>query len=181
MKETEIIEGCVSNDRKYQKMLVDEYAPMLYRIALRYVKDKDDANDVLQTTLINIFRSIHKYENYGSFKGWISRIAVNEALKFLRGLKRWSSSGDKHAEISKAVHEEPIGLENLLEEEIIELVQELPEIYRLVFLLAVVEGLDHNEIGEQLNIAASSSRSRLLRARNLLKEMYYRKFQTYTL
>lgn len=139
-------------------------------ICRRYVKDQPTAKDILQESLIRIFKNIDGYKSIGSFEGWMRKITVRCALGHLdkKHVRRESSVADINSdEITM-----PLALDNLGVEDIIKLVQELPPGFRSVFNLKIIEGYNHREISEMLGITESASRSQLTRARQLLQRKY---------
>lgn len=168
MKESKIINGCKNRDRKCQKALVETYSPRLFTVARRYTRDDDSAKDILQEALILIFRNIEKYQPTGSFEGWMKRIVVTSSLKHLRDKDFW-----KNKIAVETGHFSPVPAaiyEKYDSEDIVALIRELPEGSRQIFNLYCIEGYNHNEIGEMLDIAPSASRSQLTRARQQLKK-----------
>ena len=141
---------------------------MLLSICRRYARDEAMAKDVLQETLIRIFQNIDKYEPTGSFEAWMRRIAVRRSLQWLE------KSSFQHelqpVDMPDNDFVQPEIYSRLGAEEIMALLKELPEGFRTVFNLNVVEGYSHQEIAELLGITESTSRSQLTRAKKLLKE-----------
>ena len=139
-------------------------------ICYRYIGDKEIAKDVLQEALILIFKNIKKYEPVGSFEGWMSRITVTTALKHIRdNIKiRHLEDWEKHIDVQI----EPEALTQMDAEEILALIDKLPNHYKIIFNLYAIEGYSHTEISEMLNITESTSRSKLTRARQKLQEMF---------
>lgn len=170
MTETEIIIGCQKGKALYQKELVERYSPMLMTVCRRYARDQESAKDVLQESMIKIFRHIHKYKPTGSFKAWMRRICINTALQSFDKLcfKREISGLDELIVQPSAM---PDVYSYLGAEELMLIIDQLPEGFKQVFNLSVIEGLNHREIGQLLNITESTSRSQLVRARNYLKKM----------
>jgi len=168
ISEKQLIKDCQNAKKSSQYELVKRYSKMLMVVCMRYVRDESNAKDVLQETLIRIFRSIGKYQATGSFEGWMRKIAVRCSLQWLE-----KNKSRKEVHIVDLNIEEPSTSEKLNElslEEITKLIEELPEGYRMVFNLNIIEGYDHKEISELLNITESSSRSQLVRARRLLQK-----------
>lgn len=165
-----IIEGCIRQDRKSQDELVNMFAPTLMAVCHRYCEDKSIAQDALQETFINILKYIKSYSGKGSFEGWIRRIAVNTSYKVLKKIypvhfiDEPNDFNDFHISV-------PDIYSQLGTEDLIDLIQKLPKGQYLVFNMKVIEGYNHNEIGEILGINASTSRSNLTRARMKLVEM----------
>ena len=169
LNEKDIVQSCQRNEAKAQQALVTKYAPMLLATALRYVRNRDDAQDVLQNALIKILDNLPRFRyDEGSFEGWMRRIVVTSSLKFLRKpisysiepLEEWHNEREIELEI----------YQKLNVDELLILIKELPEGCREVFNLYVMEEYSHKEIGEMLNINESSSRSQLTRARHFLRK-----------
>ena len=166
--EIQIINGCKAQDQLFQKELVLRYSPLLMTVSKRYTDDYPAAQDVLQDSLVKILRGIRSYENSGSFTAWMKRIVINTALKS-KSRKRYSFeySGLQN------IHEPELPAEafsNLKAQELMKLIDTLPNGFREVVNLSAIEGYSHNEIGELLNIAPSTSRSQLARARSILQK-----------
>lgn len=168
MKETDIIKGCQKNEACAQKALVESYAGYLFTVARRYMPDEASAQDILQDALIKVFKNFHQFRNeQGKLKNWMSRIVANEALRKRKKYIDYYQSSDPETLYIKA---DPKVWSTLHEEEILKLVRDLPEQYRMVFNLYVMEGFDHKEIGIKLGINASTSRSNLARAKAILRK-----------
>ena len=169
LNEKDIVQGCQRNEAKAQQALVTQYAPMLLTTALRYVRNRDDAQDVLQNALIKTLDNLPRFKyGEGSFEGWMRRIVVTTALKFLR--KPISYSIEPLEEWHNEQEIAPEIYQKLSVDELLALVNELPEGCREVFNLYVMEEYSHKEIGELLKINESSSRSQLTRARSILRK-----------
>jgi len=169
MSDEELIRACKSQDRVAQKLLYNRYASTLLGICRRYVRQAEDAEDVLLESFYKIFSNINQYEGKGSFEGWMKRITVNESLMFLRRRHNFNISLDSsHLEVS----EEDYSIEErLFEEDILSLLDSLPTGYRTVFNLHVVEGLKHREIADTLGISINTSKSQLIQAKRKLVEL----------
>jgi len=144
--------------------------------ARRFVKDEATAKDVLQESLIRIFKNIGKYEHSGSFEAWMRKITVRCALTSLRKSKIKSEIELSEQHYSKTV--EPIVFGEMGLKEIQRLIETLPIGYRTVFNLNVIEGFTHREIAHDLDITESASRSQLSRAKKMLQEKIYSLEQT---
>ncbi|MBR9923287.1 MAG: RNA polymerase sigma factor [Bacteroidetes bacterium] len=172
MTERELIIACQNKDAKAERLLVDRFAPMLLTVSRRYVPDRASAEDVLQEGFIRIFGAIKSVDpDRGALEAWMRRIVINTALqRYRKKFRKYEVSGLEQVEepeMSPAVYGH-LGAEVLLN-----LIAQLPDIYRIVFNLYVMEELDHQEIGKMLGIATASSRSRLQRARKMLQEKIY--------
>lgn len=167
MTEHELIKGCVRQNANCQRMLFEHYAGKFMTVCLRYAGDAMEAEDILQEGFVRIFKNIHQFKFEGSFEGWMRRIVVNAALKHLQKKKV------HFAEIKEENNNHPVVdpyvYSSLGEEDLIKLIAQLPEGYRIVFNLNVIEGHSHEEIAEMLGIQASTSRSQLVKARKMLQ------------
>lgn len=166
--EAEIIEGCRAGKRELQKALYERYSGKMYNICLRYAKSKHEAEDILQEGFIKVFDKIGQFAGTGSFEGWIRRIVVNSALEVIRKRKIDFSSIDIN--YVQDPHEHTFNtISTLNTKELLAVIQELPDGYKTVFNLYVIEGYQHSEIAEMLSISEGTSKSQLARARNLLQ------------
>lgn len=165
----EIIAGCKKQQSEYQKALVFRYSDLLYAVCYRYVGDRTKAQDVLQESYIKIFRAIKNFDpNKGVFEAWIRKITVNESLKLIGREKfKTLSIDDIH---NNTIEVSADALSKLSNDELLEIVSKLPDGYRQVFNLSVIEGYSHREIAEMLGIQEVSSRSNLSRAKAILRE-----------
>ena len=143
---------------------------MLMTVCRRYVPDQPSAKDVLQESFIRIFSNINAYKATGSFEAWMRTITIRCALHWLK--KRASKKETTITEINDTKVIEPAIYAQMGEEEIIKLVQDLPEGFRTVFNLNVIEGYSHREVAKLLNITESTSRSQLTRARRMLQKKW---------
>lgn len=161
----QLIEECKKNDIKAQGQLYKRYANTLFSVSLKYSRNYTEAQDNLQDAFLNIFDKVNQFEHKGSFEGWLKRITINTVLQKYRKQKVFEIIDDKDIEDTEVeIEDESIDLEILLK-----LIQELPDRYRLVFNLYVMDGYSHKEIAELLKISEGSSKSNLSRARHILK------------
>ena len=169
MNITDVLQGCRQGDRAAQNELYRTYANKVMNTARRYTKDSSEAKDVVQNTFVKVFTQLDKYDSgKGAFQSWIVRIAVNEALLIKRRDKKYFYPEEPHEVLDKSV-DSPI-FSSMGIEEIKKIVNALPEGYRMIFNLFVVEGFSHSEIGELLGINEVTSRSQLLRARKAIQK-----------
>ncbi len=167
MSPQEIIKGCIKDDPKCQRMLVVNYSSMLLTVSRRYTPNSADAEDVLQDAFIKIFGAINQFDpNKGALATWMRRIVINTALK---RLNKKSFTHEKSVERFEERQLDPSVYEHLQAEDIMALINTLPNGYRQIFNLAVVEGYSHKEIGALLNIGESTSRSNLSKAKKLIR------------
>jgi RNA polymerase sigma-70 factor (ECF subfamily) len=171
-KEVKLIEGCLAGKRKAQNELYSRFSPLLFGICLRYAANRIEAQDMLQEGFIRVFSSLSTYESKGSFEGWIKRIVVNNALNHIRNNAKQQlfSPATEIEDVPEPVPEvdesaPPPDIDTMLR-----LIQALPEGYRMVFNLHVFEDYTHKEIAEAAGISENTSKTQLLRARNLLQK-----------
>jgi len=167
LTEKELIEGCIREDKSCQKALFLQYAGKMLTVCRRYARHHLEAEDLLQDAFIKVFDKIDQYKFTGSFEGWIRRIVINTALKNVQ------KSSFQRERIGMEDYEEgslePSVFARLHEEEILAIIATLPEGYKVVFNLYVIEGYSHREIAKMLNIEESTSRSQLVKARKMLQ------------
>ena len=170
MTEKELIDNCRKNNPIAQRALYDKYARKMMAVCLRYGRDYDTAQDLMQEGFIKVFTAIDSYTGNGSFEGWIRRIFINTALEYLRrnDILRETVDIDDSEPMQEIDYST---VEQMSADELMELVAELPTGFRTVFNLFVVEGYNHKEIGEMLGITESTSRSQLTRAKKWYKRI----------
>ena len=164
-----IIDKCRKGDRSAQKKLYDYLAPKMFAVCLRYMGDRMPAEDILQDGFITLFSKLDSYSGEGSFEGWARKIFVNTALMSLRKTDALKLSDDleEAGNLSSDISSQ---IQNIGYKEIMKIVMKLPDGYRTVFNMFVVEGFSHKEIAQALNISEVTSRSQLQRARMILQE-----------
>lgn len=166
----EIVQGCKQQDRKAQKALYDRYSPVMYGVCLRYMKNQADAEDMLIEGLFKAISKIDQFNEEGSFEGWVRRIVVNECLMALRKNNVLKFAEEIQPNLD---HTEELSVEdNLIAEDLLKLLDHLPNGYRTVFNLYVLEGYKHREIAEELGISINTSKSQLILARKRLEDLY---------
>ena len=162
----QLIEECKKNDVKAQNQIYKLFASKLFSVCLKYSKNYVEAEDNLQDTFLTVFKKIDQYKYKGSFEGWIKRIAINIALQRYRNSIVFDTINENQiTDETLSVDESLINLDFLLK-----IIQELPDRYRLVFNLYVLDDYSHKEISEMLDITVGTSKSNLARARMILKE-----------
>lgn len=170
-KEKKIAEGIRKGSHTAMKELYDEWSGYLFALCLRYVPDRETAGDILQDSFVKIFSNAGSftYKGPGSLKAWISRIAVNEALQYLRKKKgsEMLEYKDNLPEIS-AEEPEETDIGDIPASALQKMIEGLPEGYRTIFNLFVFEEMSHKEIAATLGISESTSASQFHRARKLL-------------
>lgn len=174
----ELVRRCKKRDQKAQKALYNKLATPMYKICLRYFDSEFDAEDTLINGLYKFFQNIDRfhYQNEARLFAWVKRIVVNESLMLIRSRVNLNLVSTDNAENITS------GLSPLAElqaEEIIRMVRELPVGYRTVFNLHVIEGYNHTEIGEMLEISPNTSKSQLHKAKSMLKKKITKSAQYY--
>ncbi|HEU5292682.1 MAG TPA: sigma-70 family RNA polymerase sigma factor [Cyclobacteriaceae bacterium] len=167
--EDELIKGCVRRERNAQKRLYDMFSSKMYALCCRYVKDSMEAEDVLVTAFTKIFDRIGQYKGEGSFEGWIRRVVVNESLTYLRRNRSMYIETELEAADREPDYQQIS--DHLEAEDLLNMIQELPAGYRIVFNLYAIDGYSHKEIADQLNISENTSKSQLSRARVFLQKI----------
>lgn len=168
--DTDLVKACLKNKRQAQRELYDRFSGKMRGIALRYMKDEDEANDVLQEAFIAVFQQLDKYTDQGNLGGWIHRVTVNAALQQFRKQKtrqtHYDSFGNEQSEqtVNDVLH-------NLELSALLEKIQALPDGFRMIFNLRAIEGYTHKEIAEMLGISEGTSKSQYARARKQLQTL----------
>ena len=164
-----LINKCKDYDRAAQSKLYQKYADKLMNISRRYANDIYEAQDVVQNAFVKIFTKINQFDDTkGNFENWIARITVNEALQLKRKQKRMMYVDDL-----TVVHEqlqEAKVFSNFSVSELTQIIDNLPESYKTVFNMIVIEGFSHKEVAQMLQINENTSRSHLLRARKSIQK-----------
>ncbi len=170
---SDIIRRCKRGDRKAQESVYNLLAGKMFAVCLRYCASYEEAKDVLHDGFVTVFTKIGQFHHAGSFEGWARRIFVNHALERYRNNVKMltvdvADDTDHHFATPEA--EDEWEAYHLTEAELLSMIDELPQQYKVVFNLYVIDGLSHKEIGQKLGIAEGTSRSNLLRARSILQK-----------
>ena len=174
-RETEWIEGAKRADRRCQKAIYDLLSAKMFAVCLRYMGDRDAAEDILQDGFVTLFSKLDSYSGEGSFEGWARKIFVNTALMSLRKKDALKLSED----VSVAwniTSDDPSAIQRIGYNELLKMIAVLPPGFRTVFNMYVIEGYSHKEIAEALGISETTSRSQLQRARTLLQTKIKEKY-----
>lgn len=169
----QIIDGCQKADRKAQQALYALLASKLMAVCTRFTFSRTEAQDCLQESFIKIFSSIKNYEPSGSFEGWARTITINTTLTYLRKNKKYKfdeSIENKDFQFYSTTNSD----DKLNEKDILEIINKLPLAYKSVFNLFAIDGYSHAEIANMLEMNESTSRTYLLRAREMLKNLHYK-------
>jgi RNA polymerase sigma-70 factor (ECF subfamily) len=167
--ETDLIKGCLNDDRRMQEELYQRFSPRMYAVCLRYAGNADEAQDVLQDGFIKVFKKMDSFRGDGSFEGWMRRVFVNTAIEHFRRKRYLMPVTEKEENTLEGKYTSV--LDDLGAKDILALVQELSPGYRTVFNMYVVEGYTHREIADMLGISEGTSKSQLSRAKVILQDM----------
>ncbi len=169
MNEEEMLQGCKAHREQAQKLLFDRHVNLMMGVCLRYADSYEEAQDIVQDGFVKVFSKINSFTGSGSLEGWIKRIMVNTALDHLRKIKneRFNLNVD---DVSFLLKEDQKIEGQLHEEDLMQLVKQLPTGYRTVFNLYAIEGYSHKEIAAELEISENTSKSQYSRARSLLQK-----------
>lgn len=162
----QLIENCKINDTQAQSELYKLFSSKLFSVSLKYSRNYAEAEDNLQDAFLTIFEKIEQYKHKGSFEGWLKRITINTVLQRYRTEKVFDIVNDDITEdVELDIDEDDISIDYLLK-----IIQELPDRYRMVFNLYVMDGYSHQDIADMLEINIGTSKSNLARARQILKK-----------
>jgi RNA polymerase sigma factor (sigma-70 family) len=167
LTEYELIKGCIKRDSACQRLLFEQFAGKMMTVCLRYAHDSMEAEDMMQEAFIRVFSYIDQFKFEGSFEGWVRRIVVNSALKHLQ--KKRLSFAEIKEDNSLSPRIDPYAYSNLGEDDLMKLINQLPDGYKTIFNLNIIEGYSHEEIAKMLDIQPSTSRSQLVKARKMLQ------------
>ena len=169
---TGIIEQCKNNDRKAQMQLYNSYCDGMYIVAQRFVKDSMEAEDIVQESFIKAFMKLHQFKGEVTFGAWLKRIVINKCIDALKSRKQQLTELDEvHLKVVDANPEDEWLVEDAITlDEVKDAISELPDKYKYVLMLYLIEGYDHQEISQILNISEVASRTQLSRGRTKLKD-----------
>lgn len=175
LSDDQIVAGCRKGKHHAFNALYNKYAVKMLGVCYRYTKSKVDAEDVLQDGFIKVFHKINSFENRGSFEGWLRRIMVNTAINHYKAKKKYQTQeidlNSKNLLEVDDGEEEKIEMDTIIPQaDLMKMLQDLPEGYRFVFNMYVIEGLKHHEIADELNISVNTSKSQLFKARRWLRQ-----------
>jgi RNA polymerase sigma factor (sigma-70 family) len=163
-----LIKGCAKGDRKAQQALYEAYSRKMYAVSLRYAKNQDDADDILQEAFVKVFKNIGSFRQESSLYFWIKRIVINTALNYQRSKLYLYPMVDVQDLTYLAEQEFTLSDHNL--KDLLKMLQELPDGCRVIFNLYAIEGFQHKEIADMLGISIGTSKSQYARAKSLLRE-----------
>ncbi|AUP81656.1 RNA polymerase subunit sigma-70 [Flavivirga eckloniae] len=165
--ESSLIKKAIKNNREAQHVLFELHAPKMLSVCRYYIKDLQQAEEAMLNGFFKVFSNLKSFKNAGSFEGWIRRIMIRESISFLRQKKQMTFSIE---DIEYSMDYADDINTDMEVAEIQQLIDLLPEGYRMVFVMYAIEGYKHYEIAEMLNITEGTSKSQLFKARKLLQE-----------
>jgi len=165
----QLIQGCIKQDRKCQKMLYKAFYGFSMAICLRYASDRDEAAGILNQGFFKVFTKIETFDAARPFKAWLGRIMTNVSIDHYRANLKMAYSDD--LETAEHLDDGTYTDSNLNYNDLLAMVQKLPQAYRTVFNLFAIDGYSHEEIADMLNINIGTSKSNLFKARQKLKQM----------
>jgi len=170
--EQDLVRGCIQGKRQFQQELFQRYAGKMLAVCLRYARHRMEAEDMLQDAFVKVFEHLGQFQFKGALEGWIRRIVVNTAVK------TFDRKSFTHEQIGidpnwDSASDLPLGDVQLQEEDLLNMINQLPDGYRIVFNLYALEGYSHQEIAEMLGIQESTSRSQLVKARKQLQTQLF--------
>jgi RNA polymerase sigma factor (sigma-70 family) len=168
MDDNTLVIKCLEGDRAAQQVLFERYSRRMMGVCLRYSATKEQAEDVLQIGFIKVFTKLNDYSRKGSLEGWIRRIMVNTSLDEIRNNNKFRLDVDIE-DVAYKIEDTSINSDLLEHEDLLKLIQQMPEGYKMVFNMFAIEGYTHKEIAKELNISENTSKSQYSRARNYLR------------
>lgn len=162
-----LIKDCIKGDRSAQKSLYEKYKSWSFVLCMRYFRSREDAEDALQDGFVKVYRDLYQFDSQkGNFESWMKIIIIRTCLEKLR--KKSFDYSELSSDI-ELVNNDVTPLQNLNLQYLTQMIQKLPVGYRTVFNLYVIDGYNHKEIAELLNISESTSKTQLMKAKNMLK------------
>jgi len=176
LNDQELVSGVLRGSPAHQTALYRQYSVPMFRVVLRFARDKAEAEDMLQDGFIRVFRDMAQFRGDGALGGWIRRIMVNTALSHLRKQRDFIRDTADFSPFESLFRTDEDFASNMDAETLMKYLQKLPPGYRAVFNLYAIDGFSHEEIAEQLGISIGTSKSQLFKAREYLKKMLDKSF-----
>ncbi|MCB0382591.1 MAG: RNA polymerase sigma factor [Psychroserpens sp.] len=173
MLQSNIIEKCRQNNRIAQLQLYKQYCDGMFCVAMRFMKDSMEAEDIVQEAFIKAFSKLDQFKAEVTFGAWLKRIVINKCIDSLKSKKqRWLELDEVHLKVVDSNYENEWLVDDTITlDEVKEAIERLPDKYQYVVMLYLVEGYDHQEISEILNITEIASRTQLSRGKLKLKAL----------
>lgn len=169
ISEKDLIKGCLDGSPASQRLLYKQFASKMLFVCTRYATNKEEAEDILQEGFIKVFDKLSQFKGEGSLEGWVRRIMVNTAIENYRKTSKVFPLIDIEDVQDQLVDVNDVQ-SNIAASELLEMIQSLPPMYKMVFNLYIFEDMNHKEIAEQLGIVEGTSKSNLFHARMLLRK-----------
>jgi RNA polymerase sigma factor (sigma-70 family) len=167
----DLVQGVLRQSSAHQVALYDKFSTPMFRVLLRYARDRSEAEDMLQDGFIRVFRDMNQFRGDGALGGWVRRIMVNTALSHLRKQRDFIRDVGDYMPFENNLRTEEDFASNMDAQRLMQLLQELPPGYRAVFNLYAIEGYSHEDIADELGISVGTSKSQLFKARDFLKKI----------
>lgn len=172
MFQTDIIEKCKQHNRKAQLQLYNQYCDGMFMVANRFVKNSMEAEDIVQEAFIKAFSKLHQYSGEVTFGAWLKRIVINKSIDVLKSKKQQLLDLDEvHLKVVDTANDDWLVDDLITLDEVKEAIEKLPDKYKYVVMLYLIEGYDHQEISQILNITEVASRTNLSRGKTKLQEL----------
>ncbi len=167
-----LLKGCLKGNRKAQNQLYQKYKRLMFGICLRYARNREEAEDILQDGFVKIYSDLYQYRPTGALGAWMRRVMVNTALMHIRKRKKLFVDADMQQIANTYTNDDGNDIfSQFRAKALVLMIQQLPDGYRAVFNLYVIEGYSHQEIAEQLGISVNTSKSQLSRAKGVLRKL----------
>lgn len=164
------LQACIKGERLAQQQFFAKYKGKMFALCLRYARNREDAEDILQDGFVKVFRDLHQYSGVGNLEGWVRKVFVNTALQHIEKRKRLMPTVE-FEDIDMPDEQEPFFHDEPPAQNLIRILHQLPDGFRTVFNLHVLEGYSHPEIAEILGISVGTSKSQLMRAKAHFKKL----------
>ncbi len=166
MTDKELVEGCIREDKIVQRELWNRFSGKLLSLCMRYCKNTEEAEDALMEAFVKIYNNMDRFRYQSSLETWMRRICVNVSINKIRARKNiWQDLSESEYELGY----DDYSFENLQLQDLLDLINTLPDGYRAVFNMFAIEGFSHKEIANELGIDEGTSRSQLAKARKSLQ------------
>ena len=176
MTDEQLVKLCLQGNNSAQERLYNLFAPKMWTVCLRYMKNEEEAQDVLQMGFVKVFKNLQTFNQSGSLDGWIRKIIINTALDNIRKNKKFENNIQWDAISYQQEDNAGNVLHKLAAEDLMQLINELPTGFKTVFNLYAIEGYSHKEIAQMLNVTESTSKSQYSRAKALLRKIIKEKY-----
>lgn len=168
MDDSTLVKECIKGNAKAQRLLFDKFSQKMLGVCLRYTKSQDEAEDALQEGFVKAFSKLKDFSNQGSLEGWIRRIMVNTSLDAIRKNTKFMKDVSIDT-VDYQIGNEDFIVEGLNAEDLMKLINSMPDGYKVIFNMFAIEGYSHQEISTTLGISESTSKSQYMRAKGYLR------------